>query len=103
MSGVRRTLQPLKSLETVEADSVQAREARHEAQCPRVKTEDVCPEAEAEARPVDSCQSGHHHHHHHTPEHPLMDGLSVQHGPVCRVEITPIPEHGRHVAGGAAK
>ena len=56
MSGVRRTLQPLKSLETVEADSVQAREARHEAQCPGVKTEDVCPEAEAEARPVHSCQ-----------------------------------------------
>ena len=56
MRGVRRTLQPLKSLETVEADSVQAREARHEAQCPGVKTEDVCPEAEAEARPVHSCQ-----------------------------------------------
>ena len=56
MRGVRRTLQPLKSLETVEADSVQAREARHEAQCPGVKTEDVCPEAEAEARPVHACQ-----------------------------------------------
>lgn len=63
MSGVRpderrgpmrvmRALQPLKSLETVEADTVQAGEARHQAQRPGVKTEDVRPEAEAEARPV---------------------------------------------------
>ena len=57
MRGVRRTLQPLKSLETVEADSVQAGEARHQAQRPGVKTKDVRPEAEAEARPVHICQA----------------------------------------------
>ena len=56
MRWVRRTLQPLKSLETVEANSVQAGEARHQAQRRGVKTEDVRPEAEAEARPVQTCQ-----------------------------------------------
>ena len=82
----RVTLESLQRLEAVEADPVQAGEAGHEAQRPGVQAEDVSPEAEA--------QTG--------PEHPLVDGLGVQHGPVRRVEVPAVPEHGRHVAGGAA-
>ena len=51
VAGVWRTLESLKRLEAVEADPVQAGEARHEAQRPGVQTEDVSPEAEAETGP----------------------------------------------------
>ena len=49
VTRVWSTLQPLESLEAVQADSVEAGEARHEAQRRGVQTEDVSPEAEAEA------------------------------------------------------
>lgn len=99
------TLQSLERLEAVEAHTVQAGEARHEAQRPGVQTENVSPEAEAEPGPehVRSSVTSLCLHHGNRPEHPLVDRLGVQHGPVGRVEVAAVPEHGRHVAGGAAQ